>query len=61
MRAGLYECNVCGLEKLDTFLAFAAKNLGLAPFDEDVERPKHDFGVHAMPFYQRVSPKQADR
>ena len=35
-------------EKLDSLLIFASKHLCLAPFDQDVQRPVKQLGVHAM-------------
>lgn len=39
-------------EKLNTFLALTTKDLGLAPFHEDIERLHHNIYIHAMPFYR---------
>lgn len=36
------------LEKLDAFLALAAKDLSLSPLNEDLQRFEHNFLIHAM-------------
>lgn len=36
------------LEELNTFLALVAKDLNLAPLDENVQCFYHDIGIHSM-------------